>query len=62
MSLTVALGQVGFGFGGAIAGPLYANYGYSSNTVLGAVAVLGMGLMVWFLVPEPKRAEEAEGT
>lgn len=54
MSLTVALGQVGFGLGGAFAGPLYAGLGYSSNTVLGAVSVLGMGLMVWFLVPEPK--------
>ena len=54
MSLTVALGQVGFGLGGALAGPFYADLGYASNTVIGAVAVLGMGLMVWFLVPEPK--------
>lgn len=54
MSLTVALGQVGFGLGGAVAGPLYAHYGYGSNTVIGAVSVLGMGLIVWFLVPEPK--------
>jgi predicted MFS family arabinose efflux permease len=57
MSLTVALGQVGFGLGGAIAGPLYADLGYGSNTALGAVCVLGMGLMVWFLVPEPKPKE-----
>ena len=57
MSLTVALGQVGFGFGGAISGPLYAELGYWSNTVIGAVAVLGMGLIVWFLVPEPTGAE-----
>jgi predicted MFS family arabinose efflux permease len=54
MSLTVALGQVGFGLGGAVAGPLYANLGYASNTVIGAISVMGMGLMVWFLVPEPK--------
>lgn len=54
MSLTVALGQVGFGLGGALAGPLYANYGYASNTVIGAISVLGMGFMVWFLVPEPR--------
>jgi predicted MFS family arabinose efflux permease len=54
MSLTVALGQVGFGLGGAVAGPLFAQLGYGSNTVLGAVSVLGMGLIVWFLVPEPK--------
>ncbi len=59
MSLTVALGQVGFGLGGAVAGPLYALYGYGSNTVIGAVSVLGMGLIVWFLVPEPKGDPEA---
>jgi len=53
MSLTIALGQVGFGLGGALAGPLYADLGYESNALIGAVSVLGMGLMVWFLVPEP---------
>jgi predicted MFS family arabinose efflux permease len=53
MSLTVALGQVGFAFGGAVAGPLFAGVGYWSNTVLGAFSVLGMGLIVWFLLPEP---------
>jgi predicted MFS family arabinose efflux permease len=53
MSLTVALGQVGFGLGGALAGPFYAKMGYGSNTVIGAVSVLGMGLIVWFMVPEP---------
>jgi predicted MFS family arabinose efflux permease len=53
MSLTVALGQVGFAVGGAVAGPLFANVGYGSNTVLGAASVLGMGLIVWFLIPEP---------
>lgn len=60
MSLTVALGQVGFGLGGALAGPLYADLGYASNTVIGAVSVLGMGLMVWFLVPEPKMGQRME--
>lgn len=53
MSLAVALGQFGFGLGGALAGPLYAEFGYSSNAFIGAVSVLGMGIMVWFLVPEP---------
>lgn len=55
MSLTVALGQVGFALGGAVAGPLFAGIGYRSNTILGAVMVLGMGLIVWFLIPEPAR-------
>ncbi|MBT8337085.1 MAG: MFS transporter [Gemmatimonadetes bacterium] len=53
MSLTVALGQVGFAVGGAVAGPLFADGGYASNTVLGAISVLGMGLIVWFFIPEP---------
>ncbi|MCA1789412.1 MAG: MFS transporter, partial [Thioalkalivibrio sp.] len=55
MSLTVALGQVGFALGGAIAGPLFAGVGYRSNTILGAAFVLGMGLIVWFKIPEPER-------
>jgi predicted MFS family arabinose efflux permease len=54
MSLTVALGQVGFAVGGAVAGPLFAERGYASNTVLGAASVLGMGLIVWFFIPEPR--------
>jgi predicted MFS family arabinose efflux permease len=54
MSLTIALGQVGFGLGGALAGPFYSSFGYGSNTIIGAISVLGMGLIVWFMVPEPK--------
>ncbi|MGY8778819.1 MAG: MFS transporter [Longimicrobiales bacterium] len=53
MSLTVALGQLGFALGGAIAGPLFANVGYGSNTVVAAGSILAMGLIVWFFVPEP---------
>ena len=54
MSLTVALGQMGFAFGGAVAGPLFANVGYFSNTLIGAGLILSMGLIVWFFIPEPK--------
>lgn len=53
MSLTVALGQVGFAVGGTLAGILFASTGYWSNTLLGAVSVLSMGVIVWFLIPEP---------
>jgi predicted MFS family arabinose efflux permease len=53
MSLTVALGQIGFAVGGSVAGPLFADVGYFSNTALGAVFVLAMGLIVWFFIPEP---------
>ncbi|MEZ4424870.1 MAG: MFS transporter [Gemmatimonadota bacterium] len=56
MSLTVALGQVGFAIGGAVAGPLYAYRGYQSNTVLAATSVLLMGVVVWLFIPEPDRS------
>jgi predicted MFS family arabinose efflux permease len=52
MSLAVALGHLGFALGGAVSGPMFATIGYGSNTVLGAVFVLGMGLIVWFFIPE----------
>ena len=44
--------------GGAVAGPLYADIGYASNTVLSAAFVLIMGLIVWFFVPEPPRESD----
>jgi predicted MFS family arabinose efflux permease len=53
MSMTIALGQVGFAVGAAAAGPLYTHFGYRSNTVLGAAAVLIMAGIVAYLVPEP---------
>ena len=53
MSMTIALGQIGFAVGAAAAGPLYSRFGYGSNTVLGAAAVLIMAGMVAYLVPEP---------
>ena len=54
MSLTIALGQVGFSVGGVVAGPLFAGVGYVSNALLGALSVLAMGLIVWFFIPEPR--------
>jgi len=54
MSQTVAVGQMGVALSGSVAGPLFANLGYQSNTTLAAVFVLAMGLIVWFFVPEPK--------
>jgi predicted MFS family arabinose efflux permease len=59
MSMTIALGQIGFAVGAAAAGPLYSRYGYGSNTVLGAAAVLIMAGIVFYLVPEPAPHEEA---
>lgn len=56
MSLTVALGQLGFAAGAAVAGVLYASAGYTSNTLIAAASVLGMGLVVALWVPEPRIA------
>jgi predicted MFS family arabinose efflux permease len=53
MSMAVALGQVGFAVGAAVAGFLYQDLGYRSNTLLGGVAVLLMGILVWVMIPEP---------
>jgi predicted MFS family arabinose efflux permease len=62
MSMTIALGQVGFAVGAALAGPLYSRFGYGSNTVLGAVAVMIMAGIVAFLVPEPNPQETTSPT
>lgn len=58
MSLLIAIGQVGYGIGGSVAGPLYATSGYRSNTYFGAVAILLMAFIVWKFVPEPKLKTE----
>ena len=55
MSLTVAVGQVGFAAGGTLAGVFYATSGYGPTTLIAALSVLGMGFVVWFRVPEPGR-------
>ena len=54
MSLTVALGQVGFAVGAAASGPIYAGVGFFTNTLLAAGFILAMGLIVWHKLPEPK--------
>lgn len=54
MSLLVAIGQVGYGLGGTIAGPLYSIKGYASNTFFGASAIFLTALIVWKFVPEPE--------
>lgn len=53
LSLAVAIGQVGIGIGGAVAGMAYTNYGYVSNTLVGAASILGMAWLVQRALPEP---------
>lgn len=57
-SMTVALGQVGIGIGGAVAGIGYTDYGYVSNTLAGALAMILMAVLVYFSLPEPKEDEK----
>jgi multidrug resistance protein len=54
MSLLVAIGQVGYGLGGTIAGPAYVKAGYVSNTIIGTLMILVMAYIVWKHVPEPE--------
>ncbi len=60
MSLAVAIGQIGIGISGALAGPAYTEYGYVSNTMLGAVAISLMAVLVWWKLPEPGEQPEGE--
>jgi len=55
LSLAVAIGQVGIGIGGAVAGLAYVNFGFASNTFAGAAAIFGMALLVHKTLPEPQR-------
>lgn len=54
MSLSIAIGQVGIGIGSAAAGITYTEYGYSSNTLAGAAAMVVVAAIVYYFLPEPK--------
>ncbi len=60
MSLTTAIGQVGFGLGGAVAGVSYASYGFFANAVLAAVSALATAILVWRYLPEPRLEEPSK--
>lgn len=53
MSLTVALGQVGFALGAALAGFIYAQMDYRSSTFVGAGIALIVAVIIWRRLPEP---------
>ncbi|MFN1833910.1 MFS transporter [Balneola sp. MJW-20] len=53
MSLLIAIGQIGYGLGGSLAGPFYVEKGFFSNTLMGAIMILVMAFIVWRFVPEP---------
>ncbi len=54
LSLAIAVGQVGFGIGTALAGLTFTVYGYLSNTILAATSIASMAVVVWFFLPEPE--------
>ncbi len=54
LSLAIAVGQVGFGIGTALAGLTFTTYGYLSNTILAATSIASMAVVVWFFLPEPE--------
>lgn len=60
MCLTVAIGNLGFGIGGAVAGMAYIKYGYVSNTFSGAVAILIMAVLVKVFLPEPSEDQQVD--
>ena len=57
MSLVVAIGQLGGGFGGAIAGIAFAQFNFLGNAILAAISITATGLIVWYGLSEPERAE-----
>ncbi len=56
MSLLVAIGNIGAGFAGVLAGPLFEYFGYLSNTLFGASTIIITAFVVWKYVPEPELA------
>jgi predicted MFS family arabinose efflux permease len=53
MSLAISIGQLGMSLGTGIAGSVYTRMGYTSNTVIGSVAILAMAVLVHRHLPEP---------
>ncbi len=61
MSLTVGIGQVGSGIGGALAGGAYVAVGYDGTTTIAAGAMVLIVVLVWRYLPETAQIEEVEG-
>jgi predicted MFS family arabinose efflux permease len=57
MSLTMGMGQIGFGIGSAASGVLYDASGFAASTTAGAALLVGMAVLTWRALPEPELAE-----
>ena len=53
MSLVVAVGQIGGGLGGVMAGIVYTQFGYFGNALAAALWITITGLVVWRGLSEP---------
>jgi hypothetical protein len=56
----MSVGQAGFGFGSFVASITYGPYGFFSNAVGGALAMIGMAGLVHWGLPEPPLASAEE--
>jgi predicted MFS family arabinose efflux permease len=54
MGLAMSIGQAGFGFGSFVASITYGPYGYVSNSVVGAAAMVLMAVLVYVGIKEPR--------
>ena len=61
MSLTTAAGQFGFASGAAVAGPVFASYGFGGNAVITALSAALAGALVWWFIPDREK-EQSERT
>lgn len=62
MCLLIAIGQLGMSFGAGLAGYIYSHHGFSSNLLIGALACVLMGILVWRKVPGYGQVELARVT
>lgn len=53
MSMAIGIGQLGVGIAGVVSGLMYAKFGFLSNTLAGAVAILTMAFLVRKYLSEP---------
>ncbi|MEM9997935.1 MAG: MFS transporter [Bacteroidota bacterium] len=52
MSLTIAIGQVGFAVGSAVAGTLYAGIGFPMSAIIAGGLAIAAAMLVWVGLPE----------
>lgn len=54
MSLLIAIGQIGYGLGGALAGPMFVHLGFLNITWVAAIPLIITAIIIWVYIPEPE--------